>query len=425
MTLLQAMSFAEPHPRDLVSPAAPTKDAEHPHSRLPALVFGAGLAGFMLFLLVIVIDIRGQSDFPREAWAPYQALFHGHLIRFLQTAPAYVGSLVLRAPFALAAHAFGAGMRVTYIATALPCVLTPALLAGWLVPRRYQAAAATRQHNRRLWPLDLFMFTPPAIFCITMGHPEDLLGGALCVAAVLLAQRGSARTAGVMLGLALINKSWAACAAPLAFALLPPDRRVAGLITTVIVTSVVLAPVEAIRMAGPGGLAAGLEAGVGNQLLVPELLWFFGANSLVVQQGHIIVILGGWIATGTWWWLCVRGARERPRPEAALLMLALVFFLRAVLDPWDNNYYFVPFMLALMTYEDGTVGFPKLSWMFAVMLVIVVPPAGLLNSLGNNGHAAVFAIWALAVITFFGRRALLGQRPRTAPVYAAASRSGA
>jgi hypothetical protein len=402
-----------------------TRDAEQRHPQLPAIVFGVSIAALVLFLLTIVINVRGQSDFPREAWAPYQRLFQGHLIGFLQSSPAYVGSLVLRAPFALAAHAFGGGMRATYIATALPCVITPALLAGWLAGERGHGSEASRTHSRRLWPLDLFMFTPPAIFCITVGHPEDLLGAAMCVAAVLLAQRGSARAAGIMLGLALINKSWAACAAPLVFALLPPNRRLPGLITTAIVTGVVVVPVEAIRMAGPGGLASGLGAGVGNHQLIPELLWFFGPTSWIVQGGHIIVILGGWIATGAWWWLRVRGAHERPTVGTALMMLALVLFLRAVLDPWDNNYYFVPFMLALMTYEDGAGGFPKLSFAFAVMLVIVVPPEGLLNGLGDNGHAAVFAIWALAVIAYFGRRAFTAQRPHAEWFYAAASRSGA
>ena len=38
-------------------------------------------------------------------------------------------------------------------------------------------------------------------------------------------------------------------------------------------------------------------------------------------------------------------------------MLALVFFLRAALDPGDDLYYFTPFMLTIMAYEDAQ-GFP-------------------------------------------------------------------
>ena len=388
--------------------------------RLAVVLFGLGFALLVLLLLTVMIDVRGQSDFPREAWAPYRLLFHGHVSGFLQTAPAYVGSLILRAPFALVGYAFGAGARATYVASALPCVAAPALLAGWLATGR--PAAARGRHARRLWPLDFFMITPPAIFCITVGHPEDVLGAVLCVGAVLLAQRGSARAAGILLALALINKSWALIVAPLVFTLLPANKRMAGFAVAVLVTAVVMGPIEAIRLSGPGTLAYGLGTGIGGHALVPELLWFFGRDSWVVQQGHVIVILGGWVATGAWW-LRVRGAPERPTAGDTMIVLALVLFLRAVLDPWDDLYYFTPFMLALVTYEDAAGGFPKLTWGFALMLVVVVPPAGLLAGLGDNGHAAVFALWALGVIAYLARRAIGVARPRTTRAYAAPSGS--
>jgi len=81
------------------------------------------------------------------------------------------------------------------------------------------------------------MLAPPAFLCVTTGHPEDILGAVLCVAAVLLAQRGSVQAAGFMLGLALINKSWAIIAAPLVFAVMPADRRLRGFGTAVVVTA--------------------------------------------------------------------------------------------------------------------------------------------------------------------------------------------
>jgi hypothetical protein len=385
-------------------------------------VFGIGIAAFILYFLVIALHFHGGNDFNKEAWGPYQLLVHGHVLGFIRTAPAYVGSLVLRAPFALVAALFGAGITGTYIATALPCVFAPAVLAGWLSPHR-PARAANRlgESRRRPWPLDLFMLTPPAVICINEGHPEDILGAVLCVAAVVLAQRGSARAAGVLLGLALINKSWAIVAAPLVIALMPADRRLVGLATAAAVTALVLVPVEAIRITASG--ASGLGGVTGTIFLIPQLLWFFGRNSWVAREAHYLLVAVCWLVTAAWWWLRVHGPRERPSVGSALMILALVFFLRAVLDPWDNGYYFVPFMLTVMAYEDLTGGFPKLSWSFVVMLLIFVPPEGLLNALGDNGHAAVFAVWALATIAYFGWRAFSSERAPTGRLYAAASRS--
>lgn len=391
---------------------------------MPVIAFGMGIATLVLVLISVVVNARGESDFPREAWASYHALFQGHVIGFVRTAPIYVGSLVLRAPFALIAAVFGAGAHATYVATALPCVLAPALLAGWLASERPQRTDGSGMVNtRRLWPLDVFMFTPAAIICVAEGHPEDILGAALCVAAVLTAQRGQARAAGLLLAIAVINKSWAVVVAPLVFGLMPPDRRLAGFATAAGITAAVMVPLLAIRMTGSSA-GAGLGVASKHLTLIPQLLWFFGPNSWVDEQGHVILVIVTWIVGGIWWRLRVRGAGEPPSATAALTILALVFFLRAALDPWDNGYYFVPFMLTLMAYEDGTGGFPKLSWAFAIMLVIVVPPAGPLAGLGDNGHAAVFGVWALAVIAFFGLRAFGGGRPRARRLYAAASRSG-
>jgi hypothetical protein len=48
-------------------------------------------------------------------------------------------------------------------------------------------------------------------------------------------------------------------------------------------------------------------------------------------------------------WLRRRGI-TRPKEEA-LLLLVLLFLLRCALDPWDNWYYPLPFLLALLTWE--------------------------------------------------------------------------
>ncbi len=408
-------------------PAEPLRKPTAPQiatdPRIPVVVFGIGIAAFVLYFLVVAIHFRGGGDFKREVWPSYRLLVHGDIIGFIQTSPAYVGSLVLRAPFALIASVFGAGTTGTYDATALPCVVAPALLAGWLFERRPKTATG---RPRRVSPLDLFLVTPPAIISITLGHPEDILGAVLCVAAVLLAHRGSARAAGVLLAVALINKSWAVVVAPLVIALMPPGRRLAGVSWTVLLTSVVMVPLLAIRITGASGAVGTLGGGVGQIFLVPQLLWFFGAQSWVAREAHILLVAVCWLTTAVWWWFQARDPRERPSIGTTLMILALVFFLRAVLDPWDNGYYFVPFMLTIVVYEDLRGGFPRFTWAFVVMLLVFVPAAGLLHGLGNNGHAAVFAIWALASIAFFGWRAFTrGQLPRADPLQPAPSGASA
>lgn len=273
-----------------------------------------------------------------------------------------------------------------------------------------------------MWPLDLFMVTPPAWLCINGGHPEDILGASLCVAAVVLAQRGSSRAAGVTLGLALIDKSWAIVAAPLVIALMPADRRLAGFATMMVVAAIVLVPVEIIRTTSSAGSGTGLGGGVGTLFEVPQLWWFLGRNSWFAHKAHYILVVVAWVVTAGWWWLRVHRQCVRPTPELALLTLALVFFLRAALDPWDNGYYFAPFMLSVMAYDDRG-GFPLLSWIYAITILIIVP-IGVLKGLGNDGHAAVFAVWALGTIAFLAWRAFVPDRREADPVYAAASRSG-
>lgn len=409
--------------------SARVKAAKQTKSQFPIIAFGIGIAALVLYLVTFKIKVQALNDFYREAWPPYQLLFQGHVDGFLRAGPAYIGSLVLRAPFALLAHVLGAGARTTYVATALPCLFAPAFLAGWLAGERsHRAQRSVRGRSQAgIRPLDFFMLTPPAIVCAAGGHPEEVLGGTLCVSAVLLAYRGSARAAGFALGLALINKTSALVVVPLVLAVMPADRRLSGLISAVATAGIVLIPVTIIRASASGGGVGGGSALGTNSVglfLPPQLLWWFGRTSWVAREGHIILVAVVWLVTGAWWWLRVHPGLERPRLETVLMALALVFFLRGALDPWDNIYYFAPFMLAVMTLENPR-GFPKLTWIYLILLVVVVPISGVLHGLGHTGQAAAFAALALPSISWFAWRVFAPDRTPSAPPYAAADRSSA
>ena len=110
---------------------------------------------------------------------------HGHVHEFLRLAPAYGGSLVERAPFALVPGLWGGGPLAVYRMVALPCLLACAALGVWLVAR--MRAEATLDAGARALALAVCVANPVTLRALEVGHPEELLGACLCVAAVLLA----------------------------------------------------------------------------------------------------------------------------------------------------------------------------------------------------------------------------------------------
>src|SRR5260370_32228108 len=76
------------------------------------------------------------NDYDNEARPAFDALTHGHVLEFLRLAPAYGGSLIERAPFALIPRLWGGGELAVYPMGALPCLLAAAPLGVWLLAGR-------------------------------------------------------------------------------------------------------------------------------------------------------------------------------------------------------------------------------------------------------------------------------------------------
>jgi len=305
------------------------------------------------------------TDYETEARPAFHALLAGHVVGFLQLAPVYGGSLMLRAPFVALPKLWGGGDLSTFRAAAAPCLAASAILGVWLVARM---RALGRPTLSRALVLFLCVANPITLPALEYGHPEELLGAVLCVAAVLVATRNHPLWAGVLLGLAIANKEWAVLAVgPVLIAL--PERRVRALLAAGGVAAAVLAP---FALAGSSGFATQAKGVSTGHIFNPwQLWWFLGSHAHVVRDiaGHVKVgyrVGPSWIGTLAHplivavslpltllcAWLRRRGAR-RPANEA-LLLLALVLLLRAALDPWNISYYALPFLIALIVWETLT-----------------------------------------------------------------------
>ncbi|HUA74205.1 MAG TPA: glycosyltransferase 87 family protein [Solirubrobacteraceae bacterium] len=355
------------------------------------------------------------GDYETEALPAFTALVHGHLADFLRLAPAYGGSLVERAPFALVPGLWGGGSLAVYRAVALPCLLACALLAVVLV------AHMRRSGNplpARALAVLICAANPLALKALELGHPEELLGACLCVAAVLLAAEGRSLWAGLALGLAVANKEWALLAAAPVLLALAPRRRAACAAFALAVAAALLAP---LLLAGSGGFAAAARASAtppGTIFHPWQLFWFFGhpagtgaspseAGAVVGPAwtgaiSHPAILAVGALLGLALWWRQGRGSAIGLRP--ALLALALLLMLRCLLDTWDTGYYMLPMLLALLAWE--ATGPPMrlhplaaLATALASLTFLWLP-----NHASGDVQAAVFLAWSLPLAALLAQR---------------------
>lgn len=330
-------------------------------ARLP----GAGQAALAValaaagLLLVAKLTLRPENwgDWQNEARPAVDALVAGHVMRFLQLAPTYGGSLILRAPFVMLTKLWHGHEDSIYRAGVVPCLAAAGALGAWV--------ASLMRARGGSWPACalaiLLVVANPLMFpALTLGHPEEILGAALCAAAVLFALGDRPAWAAIMLGLAIANKEWAVLAVgPVLVAL--PRARIRALIIAGAVAGAVLAPLMLAGALVGQAAAAGLNTGT---IFQPwQIWWWLGAAG----GGHGYRLAPVWLGsfghtlplalmpplTGLYAWQGRRPGRRR-RPQDALLLLALLLGLRCLLDPWDISYYALPFLVSLLSWEALT-----------------------------------------------------------------------
>jgi len=383
------------------------------------------------------------NDYEVESKPAFDALTHGHLLTFLRLAPAYGGSLVERAPFALLPELWGGGALAVYRAVAVPCLLAGALLGVWLAARMRTSGGST---FARAVTVALCAANPLTLSALELGHPEELLGACLCVGAVLLACRPSRGWrvtvgAGALLGLAIANKEWALLAAgPVLLAVAsharPSRRRRSTLVcltTAGAAATLVLAP---LLLASSGSFLASARAVsvAPGALFQPwQLWWFFGSHGRLMHAqfgiplhgyrtgpawagaiSHPLIVLVGLGLAGILW-LVRRRSGHVVSERDALLALALALLLRCVLDTWDIGYYMLPCLLALLAWEvSGASARPPI-----LTLTLVVLPWFVLQEISVHGaspdtQAALFLAWALPLASWLCLRLFLPGRARLA-----------
>lgn len=358
-------------------------------------------------------------DYPHDGGPAVRALVEGRIGDFMAAQPLMGSfSVLLRAPFAALV---GGGELAAYRAGAFPC-----LLAAGLVGVALAAGMARRGQPTVAWVAvgGLALLTPATFAALRLGHPEELLGAALCVGAVLAAGGRRVGLAGVLLGLALATKQWALLAV-LPVLLAAPEGRVRLALVAGALAAALTLPFVA---AHPGDFASTqVEAASTPAELGPASAWFpiYSTREQVVFDGvedrtvtdyilpgilgriphPLIVLLAlplGWLA-----W-----RRGRVGLEAGLGLLALLFLLRCVLDPVNNEYYHVPFLLALLAWEARRGGLPLRTGLAATLLFLTFERVA--DPGRNTETFAVYLAWTVPFVAHLAW-ALYGPAGRPAP----------
>jgi hypothetical protein len=311
-----------------------------------------------LVLVALGMQTMAFTDYEVEAEPSFQALRHGDPAGFLHDLPVYGGSLIMRSPFALLPALWHGGDLALFRSVAVPCLLAAIALALVLFARARALGAGT---GAAWLALALTAANPLTLRALEIGHPEELLGGALCVAAGLAAVGRRPLLTGVLLGAAVANKPWAVVAV-IPVLLMLPHGRWRALAWATGVGALLVAPMLAF---GGGVTSTVTVARASGWIFQPWQLWWF-----LGDHGHRVMGLygehvgyrtpPGWVrhvshplavlVPGA---LALSLARSRRTLVAAegFVLLALALHLRCLLDSWNTVYYAIPACLALVAWE--------------------------------------------------------------------------
>jgi glycosyl transferase family 87 len=333
---------------------------------------------FLVATASAVLAFRTDSlgDYSHDAGPAIRALIDGDLAAFFANQPVMGSfSLLLRAPFALLSKLADGGELLVYRLGAFPCLVAAGLL-GLLLARLVRRRGGS--HLLCTLVAGACLVNPATFDALQFGHPEELLGAALCVSAVFVANRGRTFSAALLLGLALATKQWALIAVPVVV-IAATGNRARLLLVTGLTAALFTVP---MAVGNPGRFFEFKQAAGNTPSIVgPSNVWwplvpveerviFAGtaaektvtvhtAPAWLQELTHPLIVLLPIPLSLLFW-----RRRHDPRAEdvlALLALLALLFLLRSMLDPVNNAYYHAPFLLSLLAFEAvGCRGLPVL-----------------------------------------------------------------
>ena len=314
---------------------------------------GAARAGRHRALAWLGLQGFAFSDYDREAAPAYLALAHGDVGGFLSLCPAYGGSLIMRAPFAMLPDLLGRG-RARGLPRRRRAVPAGRRRAGRRARRAACSPAALGpRHRRHRRPA-----SAPANPITLRALDDRPSRGA--------ARRRAVRRRGARRGARALDARRASCSASpsptrrgrcsrsgRSCSPCQADRRRALAIAGAIAVAFMLP----LLLPAPASGHAGREPRAGAIFQPWQVWWFLGATGDVIRGADGLIKEGyrsapGWVSpishpliVAVALPLSLLAWRRRSDP---LLLLALLFVLRCVLDPWNTSYYVLPAILALV-----------------------------------------------------------------------------
>lgn len=199
---------------------------------------------------------------------------------------------------------------------------------------------------------------PASLRAVGWGHPEEILGAALAVSAVLAAIHGKSVAAGVLLGLAIANKQWGVFAVLPVLLVARENRRQVAMVA-VIAGALFILPM----LAGDPSrfLEQNLHTAVAQLGVEPTDIWWPfhhpGFDPTLHQPDNMIptalreISHPLTVAVAFGLSLLYWARRRDAHPYDALQLLALLFLIRCVLDPQTISYHHLPFVVAVAMFE--------------------------------------------------------------------------
>jgi hypothetical protein len=354
----------------------------------------------------MAIDKTQMGEWMTDAGTAVGHLTRGEISAYFACHP-MLGPLatLFQTPFAWLGHDPFSG----YQWATFGCLLVTAVVAWWL--GRVAAENGAGRLTTIAVPV-LFLANPLAFEALRLGHPEESMTVALAIGAIVLAGKGRSWQAGVVLGLAIATKQWAALAIfPVLMAM--PTRRAFSACVAGAVALVLNLP-WMIANSGSFFTTQGAGAGVGGGQTAS--IWSVWRPLSTASERHLqspglvnlvhevppqiqpwthplIIACGFAIPLALWAW---RG-RFGLEPRDAIALFALILLLRCALDPNDNFYYHLPVLMALVTW-DALAG-ERLPLRSLAGVVV----AAILNEWSNHlGNLALFNLAYVAIVLAVG-----------------------